>query len=88
MPPYKAALEDGTFLLPQHDGLLQGHRAIRLIRGVPRMPESTDKVIGHGDSTMACIYSHAAARMDWGPTHAASRPRRSRLDVSMEGYYE
>ena len=88
MPPYKAALEDGTFLLPKHDGLLQGHRAIRLIRGVPRMPESTDKVIGHGDSTMACIYSHAAARMDWGPTHAASRPRRSRLDVPMEGYYE
>lgn len=86
MPPYKAALEDGTLWIPQHDGLLQGHRAIRLVRGVPRMPESTNKEIGHGDSTMACIYSHAAARKDWGPVHVTSRPRSSRLDVPMESY--
>lgn len=86
MPPYKAALEDGTILVPKHDGLLQGHRAIRLVRGVPRMPEGKTSDGSHGDSTMACIYSHAAARMDWGPVHVASRPRSSRLDVSMESY--
>lgn len=86
MPPYKAALEDGTLLLPQHDGLLQGHRAIRLVRGVPRMPEGKTSDGSHGDSTMACIYSHAAARMQWGPVHVSSRPRGSRLDASLEGY--
>lgn len=85
MPPYKAALEDGTIWLPKHDGLLQGHRAIRLVRGVPRMPETTGKAIGHGDSTMACIYSHAAARMDFGPVEVASRRRRN-AESMLEGY--
>ena len=78
MPPYKAALEDGTLALPLHDGLLQGHRAIRLIRGVPRMPEGKTADGSHGDSTMACIYSYAASSMDYGPiefTPAPSHPR-------------
>lgn len=85
MPPYKAALEDGTLTLPKHDGLLQSHRAIRLVRGVPRMPEGKTDDGGHGDNAMACVYGHAAARLDWGPVHAASRPRRQRL-AELEGY--
>lgn len=86
MPPYKAALEDGTLTLPLHDGLLQSHRAIKLLRGVPRMPEGKTDDGGHGDNAMACVYAHAAARMDWGPVHAASRPRKERL-AELEGYY-
>lgn len=64
MPSYKAAFEDGTITVPQHDGLLQGHRAIRLIRGVPRMPDGKTEDGSHGDSTMACIYSHAASKLN------------------------
>lgn len=85
MPPYKAALEDGTIWLPKHDPLLQGHRAIRLVRGVPRMPEGKTAEGGHGDSTMACIYSHAAARMDYGPVEVYSRRRRA-ADTLLQGY--
>lgn len=87
MPPYKAALEDGTLTLPKHDGLLQSHRAIRMVRGVPRMPDGRTDDGGHGDNAMACVYGHAAARMDWGPVHAASRPRKNRL-AEMDGYLE
>lgn len=88
MPPYKAAFEDDTVVIPKHDGLLQSHRAIRLVRGVPRMPEGKTADGGHGDNAMACAYAHAATRMNFGPVHAESRPRASRLDVPMEGYYE
>ena len=84
MPPYKAAFEDDTIEVPKHDGLLQSHRAIRLVRGVPRMPEGKTADGGHGDNAMACVYAHAATRMNFGPVHAESRPRRSAL--SLEGY--
>jgi phage FluMu gp28-like protein len=79
MPPYKAAFEDDTLTLPKHDGLLQSHRAIKLVRGVPRMPEGKTEDGGHGDNAMACVYSFAATKMDCGPVSVASRPRRDRL---------
>lgn len=67
MPPYKAAFEDDTITVPKHDGLLQDHRAIKLIRGVPRMPEGKTSGDSHGDGAMACVYSHAATRIDYCP---------------------
>lgn len=88
MPPYKAALEDGTITLPQHDPLLQNHRAIRLVRGVPRMPEGKTADGGHGDDAMACVYAYAATRLECGPIHVASRPNAAAASVArqMEGY--
>jgi len=65
MPPYKAAFEDETITVPKHDGLLQDHRAIKLIRGVPRMPEGKTSGDSHGDGAMACVYAHAATRLDY-----------------------
>lgn len=65
MPPYKAAFEDETITVPKHDELLQGHRAIKLVRGVPRMPEGKTSGDSHGDGAMACIYSHAATRLEY-----------------------
>ena len=67
MPPYKAAFEDDTITVPKHDGLLQDHREIKLIRGVPRMPEGKTSGDSHGDGAMACVYSHAATRIDYCP---------------------
>ena len=67
MPSYKAAFEDGTITVPKHDGVLQDHRAIKLVRGVPRVPEGKTDGDSHGDRAMACVYAHAAARLNITP---------------------
>lgn len=64
MPPYKAAFEDGTITIPKDDNVLQDHRAIKLVRGVPRLPEGKTSGDRHGDAAMACVYAHAATRLD------------------------
>lgn len=86
MPPYKAAFEDETITIPKQDGLLQDHRAIKLVRGVPRMPEGKTTGDSHGDGAMACVYSYAATRIEYGPPFAASRKRKSELRTTLEGY--
>ncbi|MBB2778287.1 UNVERIFIED_ORG: phage FluMu gp28-like protein [Comamonas terrigena] len=67
MPGYKAAFEDGTITLPRHDGLLQDHRAFKLVRGVARIPEGKTEGDSHGDRAMACVYAHAAAKLKIAP---------------------
>lgn len=67
MPGYKAAFEDGTLTLPKHDGLLQDHRAFKLVRGVARIPEGKTDGDSHGDRAMACVYAHAAAKLQIAP---------------------
>jgi phage FluMu gp28-like protein len=67
MPGYKAAFEDGTITLPKHDGLLADHRAIKLVRGVARIPEGKTDGDSHGDRAMACVYAHAAAKLQIAP---------------------
>jgi phage FluMu gp28-like protein len=66
MPRYKAAFEDRLIALPKHDDVLEDHRAIRLVRGVPRVPEGKTDVKGqrHGDSAIAGALAFAASRMD------------------------
>lgn len=77
MPPYKAAFEDETITVPKHDGLLQDHRAIKLVRGVPRMPEGKTSGDSHGDGAMACVYAHSATRLDYSPIEymSSGQPR-------------
>ena len=53
-PPYKAALEDRTFSLPLDDYVLDDHRAVKKIAGVPKVPrdkrtKSHDGGKRHGD---------------------------------------
>ena len=62
MPGYKAAFEDGTITLPRHDGVLQDHRAIKLVRGIPRVPDGKTEGDSHGDRALACVFAHVAAR--------------------------
>lgn len=64
MPPYKAAFEDETITIPKDDNVLQDHRAIKLVRGVARLPEGKTSGERHGDAAMACVYAHAATRLD------------------------
>ncbi|MCO8248489.1 terminase large subunit domain-containing protein [Comamonas thiooxydans] len=78
MPGYKAAFEDGTFTLPKHDGLLQDHRAFKLVRGVARIPEGKTDGDSHGDRAMACVYAHAAAKLQIAPIDYTEVPGHAR----------
>lgn len=56
MPKLKAGLEDKTFLLPEHAEILNDLRALRVVKGVARVPDkrTTDKTGNrHGDSAVA-----------------------------------
>lgn len=78
MPSYKAAFEDGTITIPKHDGVLQDHRAFKLVRGVARIPDGKTDGDSHGDRAMACVYAHAAARLAIAPigyTEVPTHPR-------------
>lgn len=66
MPRYKARFEDGTITIPRHDDVLEDHRAIKLVRGVARLPEAKTDKQGqrHGDSAMAILLGNVAATQD------------------------
>lgn len=58
MPRYKAAFEDGNITLPMDDGTLTDHRAVQMIKGVPKVPDGArakdaDGGQRHGDSAVA-----------------------------------
>lgn len=68
MPPYKAAFEDRMIVLPKDAEVLNDHRAIRMERGVARVPENartkTKSGQRHGDSAIAGALAYFASRMD------------------------
>jgi phage FluMu gp28-like protein len=59
MPRYKAAFEDADITVPKDEGVLSDHRAVQLVNGVPRVPDSghtSDLKDGgkrHGDAAIA-----------------------------------
>ena len=65
-PPYKADLEDGMTTIPKHDDILEDHRAVQLVNGVPRLPKKKTDKKGqrHGDSVVAIVLADTAARKD------------------------
>lgn len=68
-PPYKAALEDNSVVLPKDADILADHRLVRMERGVPRIPdkartEGSDGKQRHGDSAVAAVLAYAASRAD------------------------
>lgn len=77
-PKYKAAFEDRYLTIIRHDDVLEDHRAIRLVRGVPRVPEGKTDKTGerHGDSAIAGLLADYRSRNDAGPVWAASRGKR------------
>lgn len=68
MPPLKAAFEDDTIVVPRDQDTLNDLRAIKMIRGVARVPDkkSTGKDGGqrHGDAGIAVALMHYASRAD------------------------
>ena len=58
MPKYKARFTDGTILLPKDADVLGDNRAIRMIKGVAKIPDGREKAVSdkkqrHGDSAIA-----------------------------------
>ena len=74
MPRYKAAFEDQQITLPLSDDVMEDHRAVQLVRGVPRLPEGkTDKHNKrHGDSVIAIALAFVETRKDTGPVEFQS----------------
>jgi phage FluMu gp28-like protein len=68
MPKFKAALEDKTFVMPRDGDILDDHRALRVEKGIPKIPDGK-KVLGrdggqrHGDSAIAACLAVAAKNL-------------------------
>jgi phage FluMu gp28-like protein len=67
MPLMKADFEDGTIELPRDREVTDDFRAVKLVRGVPRVPDRTKAQDGkkrHGDAAIAAVLMTAASRAD------------------------
>lgn len=91
MPPFKAALEDGTLdQLPRDADILGDLRLLQVIKGVPRVPDvrttGTDKGKRHGDAAIALALAYYASReLNKGPVKVSSRRRRHSVSL-LKGY--
>jgi len=72
MPKLRAGIEDGTFIIPKDEETLEDLRMIKLVRGVPKIPDRSvaSKADGakgkrHGDNAIALM--HLVAAMDEDP---------------------
>ncbi|MGK7896449.1 MAG: hypothetical protein AB4372_23235, partial [Xenococcus sp. (in: cyanobacteria)] len=67
-PKYKAGLEDQRVLLPANGDLLDDHRVIEVIKGIPKPVETrkkgTDGKQRHGDGAIACALAWFASLND------------------------
>ncbi len=87
MPRYKAHLEGRTVTIPRDDDVLDDHRAVELVRGVPGLPGGAGKD-RHGDSAVALALACQAADQPAGPVefHVARRsPLRRGWQASWRG---
>ena len=68
-PKYKASLEDRYTTIIRHDDILEDHRAVKLVRGVPRVPQGKTDKKGerHGDSVIAGLLADFRSRQDVAP---------------------
>lgn len=91
MPPVKAALEDGDLDgLPKDADVLADMRAVQVIKGVPRIPETRttgeDQGKRHGDAAVAVALAYFASReINRGPVTVKSRRRRAAARIT-QGY--
>ena len=94
MPKFKRGFEDEEFIIPKDDDVLEDHRSIRMVRGVPRVPEvKTEKGAGkknkgkrHGDSAIAICLADYASRQDTLPADGAQSAGPRETERGMEGY--
>lgn len=82
MPPLKAAFEDGLIALPRDRDVLTDLRAIKVVRGVARVPDARtsgkDGGQRHGDAGIAIALMHYASRTPGSEIEFTAVPRHSR----------
>ena len=80
MPPLKDAFEGDLIAIIRDDDHLSDLRAVKLLRGIPRVPPTREGEKGkkrHGDYAIALALAHFASRMRWveyGYVPVPSRP--------------
>lgn len=87
MPPLKAAFEDDTLALIRDNDHLSDLRAIKVVRGIARVPQLREGDSGkkrHGDHAIALVLGHFASRMRWveyayQPAARPTQPVRGRM---------
>ncbi len=68
MPPLKTAFEDDAIAIAKDAEHLSDLRAVKLVRGIPRVPAVREGETGkkrHGDYAIALALAHWASRMRW-----------------------
>jgi phage FluMu gp28-like protein len=68
MPPLKAAFEDDSIALIKDDDHVSDLRAVKLVRGIARVPALREGAPGkkrHGDHAISVALAHFASRMRW-----------------------
>lgn len=67
MPRYKSAFEEAEITLPRDDGVLNDHRAVQNVKGVPKVPDTghtkdlKDGGQRHGDAAIAGVLAWFAS---------------------------
>jgi phage FluMu gp28-like protein len=95
-PKLKAHIEARTIVLPRDEAVLDDHRMVKLVRGVPMIPDrSADKTDGakgrrHGDTAIATMMLTLAAAEDLAPidlhTLPDRRPSADDYDFTARGF--
>lgn len=91
MPKYKAAYEDCEIAIPKDSEVLDDHRAVLLINGVPKVPDNirtTDKSGNkrHGDTAIAGCLAWYASLNGSGPFEYRSAPRTGYSSRDLKGF--
>lgn len=84
MPLLKAGIEDRTFVIPFDEGELDDLRMIKMVRGIPKIPDGAKRskedgkvAKRHGDNAIADMHLIAAANDDPGDIEFSSAGSRS-----------
>ncbi|KPF75846.1 hypothetical protein IP68_04735 [Blastomonas sp. AAP25] len=84
MPKLRSAIEDQMLLIPWDEGVMDDLRMIKLVRGIPMIPDrgKVSKADGdsgkrHGDDAIALMHFVAASDEDIGPIEFFSAGQRS-----------
>lgn len=82
MPGVKAAFEDGMIALPRDKDILADLRAIKMVKGVARVPDKkatgSDGGQRHGDAGIAVALMHYASRFPGAAIDFTAAPKHSR----------
>ena len=73
MPKWKTHFEDGTIEVPKNDEHMEDYRAVKMVRGVPKIPDkktgigsASAGIVRHGDAAIASCMMVYSSRQDGG----------------------